>query len=387
MPPGMPMKIPIYYVPLWGSPYQILPDGLFINGPAQVGFDTARFVAEQPGWLRNYTEYAYDGKRTGAEIVDSVAQNFSLSPRLLLVLLEYLSAALSQPDQPEHVQQYPLGIKDRSRTGLYLQLIAAADMLNNDYYSWRIGKLTSFEHMDGRLERPDPWQNAATVALQLYFSRLYDYQAYSMAISQDGVAQVYQKLFGDPWVVETSHIPGSLVQPEFALPFEPGLEWALTGGPHTAWGQGEPLAALDFAPGAMKGGCTPTEEWATAVAPGVVTRSELGTVILDLDGIMMSVPVGYLLFSYRHRTARLCGVQLKTGDPVVILLRRWTYDRDPYPYRTEIRRRVDPAAGALAFNRVGLPKRRPTLSRQPGAWRDVIVRAAQTRKASLVCQR
>ena len=35
MPPGMPMKIPIYYEPFWGSPYEILPDSLFVNGPAQ----------------------------------------------------------------------------------------------------------------------------------------------------------------------------------------------------------------------------------------------------------------------------------------------------------------------------------------------------------------
>src|SRR5512139_4123197 len=35
MPPGMPMKIPIYYQPFWGTPYQIIPDSLFINGPAQ----------------------------------------------------------------------------------------------------------------------------------------------------------------------------------------------------------------------------------------------------------------------------------------------------------------------------------------------------------------
>ena len=48
MPPGMPMKIPIYYLPLWGSPYQIIPDSLFVNGPAQVGFDTEAFVAASP---------------------------------------------------------------------------------------------------------------------------------------------------------------------------------------------------------------------------------------------------------------------------------------------------------------------------------------------------
>jgi len=49
MPPGMPMKIPIYHVPLWGSPYQILPDSLFVNGLAHVDFDIAYYVDSQPG--------------------------------------------------------------------------------------------------------------------------------------------------------------------------------------------------------------------------------------------------------------------------------------------------------------------------------------------------
>jgi LasA protease len=70
MPPGMPMKMPIYYQPFWGSQYQILPDSLFINGPAQIGFDTSVFVSGQPGWLSKYTEYAFGGNRTGAEIID-----------------------------------------------------------------------------------------------------------------------------------------------------------------------------------------------------------------------------------------------------------------------------------------------------------------------------
>jgi LysM repeat protein len=109
MPPGMPMKIPIYYQPFWGSQYQIIPDSLFINGPAQVGFDTSGFVAEHPGWLKGYLEYAFDGNRTGAEIIDYVALNFSISPRLLLTLLEYQDGALSLPTLPDESRQYPLG--------------------------------------------------------------------------------------------------------------------------------------------------------------------------------------------------------------------------------------------------------------------------------------
>jgi LasA protease len=317
MPPGMPMKIPIYYQPFWGTPYQLLPDSLFINGPAQRGFDTATFIANYSGWLNRYSEYAAGDQRTGAEVVDLIALNYSISPRLLLGLLEYQSGALSESVVPEGVGNYYLGVKDLRRRGLYLQLVWAANTLNNGYYAWRNGVLTNLEHRDGRLERPDPWQNAATVGMQYYFSRLFDYEAYSKAVSQDGLANTYRNLFGDPWTGIEAHIPGSLVQPEFKLPFKTGIEWALTGGPHTAWGEGLPFTALDFAPGALTGGCTPTDEWTTAVAAGIVVRSEHGTVVLDLDGDG-DEHTGWTIFYFHVGTEGRVpvGAVLQTGDPI-----------------------------------------------------------------------
>jgi len=100
MPPGMPMLIPIYYKPFWGSPYQIIPDSLFVNGPSQVGFDTQAFVDSMSGWFSSYTQYAAGANRSGAEIVDYVAENFSISPQLLLALLDYQTGALSRRELP-----------------------------------------------------------------------------------------------------------------------------------------------------------------------------------------------------------------------------------------------------------------------------------------------
>jgi LasA protease len=317
MPPGMPMKIPIYYQPFWGSQYQILPDSLFINGPAQVGFSTAQFVNEHPGWLKSYTEYAFDGNRTGAEIIDYVAINYSVSPRVLLALLEYQDSALTLPSLAEESRQYPLGFQDWQHVGLYMQLVWAANTLNNGYYGWRNGNLLEFEHLDGTVERIDPWQNAASVALQYYFSRLLDGDQYARAVAQDGYAQSYSMLFGDPWQNLTPHIPGSLVQPNLTLPFLPGTTWAYTGGPHTGYGTGEPLAAIDFAPGAASSGCVPTDEWATAVAPGVVARSGEATVVLDLDGDG-DERTGWVIFYFHIGTdGRVpVGKVLQTGDPI-----------------------------------------------------------------------
>lgn len=317
MPPGMPMMIPIYYQPFWGTQYQIIPDSLFINGPAQVGFDTSAFIDSQPGWLKGYTEYAFGDNRSAAEIVDYVALNFSVSPRLLLALLEYQVGALSLPVMPEGVSQYPLGYRDWQHKGMYMQLVWAANLLNNAYYEWRLGQLIEFDHLDGTQERPDPWQNAASVALQYYFSRQVDGDQYAHAVAQDGFALSYKNLFGDPWLAVQPHIPGSLTQPDFNLPFLPGLSWAYTGGPHTGFGEGEPLAAIDFAPGAMRSGCVATDEFATAVAPGIVVRSDDAAVVLDLDGDG-DERTGWVIFYFHIETKDRVpvGKLLKTGDPI-----------------------------------------------------------------------
>jgi LasA protease len=94
----------------------------------------------------------------------------------------------------------------------------------------------------------------------------------------------YQKLFGDPWTEVQPHLEGSLQQPDMVLPFEAGKTWAYTGGPHTGWGSGLPFAAIDFAPPSEASGCTNSNEWATAVANGIVARHDTGVLELDLDG-------------------------------------------------------------------------------------------------------
>ena len=284
MPPGMPMQIPIYYKPFWGTPYQIIPDGLFVNGPTQVGFDTEAFVQNQPGWLKNYISFAGGKNRSGADIVDLVATNFSVSPQILLALLDFHAGALTNPEPPLNLHGYPLDNEDQSHRGVYLQLISAVDLLNDGYYRYRAGKLTEFDLLDGRLERPDPWQNAATVALQYYFAHMYLPDKYVWAIGPDGIAKNFRNLFGDPWAKDTAHLPGSLEQPAMILPFELGRPWTLTGGPHTGWGTRMPYAALDFAPPSERSGCIESKDWATAVATGVVVRTDEGVVVLDLDG-------------------------------------------------------------------------------------------------------
>ncbi len=318
LPPGLPMKIPIYFQPLWGTPYKIIPDSLFVNGPAQVGFNTVQFVNSQPGWLKNDQEAADGGiLMTGGELVQHVADIYSISPRLILAMLEYQTGALTQPNSPDPGNLYPLGYYDSMHQGLYNQILWAVNTLNNGYYGWRTGDLTSFDHIDGSLERPDPWQDAASVALQYYFSRTMRIDDYTKATQGDGIAKTYQQLFGNPWSDVKPHIPGSLQQPPLNFPFLPGQYWAFTGAPHTGWGTGEPFAAIDLAPPSEVTSCAPSVLWARAMADGVVARTDTGLVELDLDGDG-DVRTGWVLF-YLHMATDgsvKVGQHLKVGDPV-----------------------------------------------------------------------
>ena len=315
MPPGMPMKIPIYFLPFWGTEFQILPDELFVDGPAAVGFNTIAFVSSHPGWLKDYRGVAGDANHSGAEIVDIVAINYSVSPRLLLAVLEYQIGALSQSIPPSG--DYPLGDVNYTDAGLYLQLVWAANILNNGYYGWRTGDLTAFQHSDGTIERPDPWQTAATVGLQYYFLQNSSIEEYRRAIGPAGLAHTYQILFGDPWKADQPDIPVSLQQPVMKFPFPAGESWTLTGGPHTGWGSLLPWAALDFAPPSVGQGCITTTKLATAVANGVVVRSETGVVILDLDEDGDEHTGWDILYLHVATIGRATvGEELKVGDPV-----------------------------------------------------------------------
>jgi murein DD-endopeptidase MepM/ murein hydrolase activator NlpD len=317
LPPGFPMQIPIYYKALWGNPYQIMPDSLFVNGPAQRGFDTSTFVDAQPGWLKGYSALAGDVTRQGGDLIDYVANEFSISPRLLLAIAEYQAGALSNPILTGDRQNYPLGYEDQYHRGFYLQLVWAADQLNAGYYQWQTGRFASLVLKDGSIENPDPWQNAATVGIQDYFSQVLSKEDYHQATYANGLNATYTGYFGDPWQNVQTNIPGSLAQPELTLPFAAGKTWSFTGAPHASWGSTDPLGALDFAPPSVVGKCASTIEQVVAVADGEVSRNDVGVTMLDLDSDgddRTGWVIMYLHISSNNKVRQ--GTLVKQGDPL-----------------------------------------------------------------------
>lgn len=269
-------------------PSAVLPDSAVVNSPAAASFDLNGYIRQAGGYLSAYQERVGEQVLSGAEIVELVAAEASINPRLLLALLEFQSGWVSGTPRDASAIRYPLGFHVSGWTGLYKELAIAATHLNIGYYGWRAGTFTELRYRDGGSIRLSPALNAGSIAVQSVFARLYDRAAWEAAIyGPQGFTGQYASMFGDPWMEAAQFgplFPAGLQQPELALPFAPGERWSLTGGPHLSWKTGSPRGALDFAPVTGERTCAVSRAWVTAPADGVVARSRRNVVALDLDG-------------------------------------------------------------------------------------------------------
>jgi murein DD-endopeptidase MepM/ murein hydrolase activator NlpD len=281
---GQVLTIP---VPTPGNPgpgFKIIPDSELIASPINSRFDPEDDVLTRDGYLTTHVEEVDGQNMTGAEIIQRVGRDFSVNPRLLLAILEYQGGWVTDPNPKKAAQEYPLGWRDPLRDNLYLQLTWAANQLNRGYYLWRVNAISSWVLSDGSIVPVDPTINAGTAAVQHFFAQLYGRKMWNDAVTSDGLFATYNELFGYPFDYAMEPIlPPNLAQPTMQLPFEKGVEWSFTGGPHGGWGDGSAWAAIDFAPPSDALGCIPSDDWVVAVADGLIVRSEDGAVVQDLD--------------------------------------------------------------------------------------------------------
>jgi len=266
-----------------GSAIKLIPDSELVYGPATIYFDVAEFISSQNGYLANYTQDVNGTLMNGTQIVQMVAENYSVNPRILLALLEYQSGWVTNPF-PSNVD-YPLGFVDENRFGLYRQLTWAANTLNRGYYLWRANALSTWVLSDGQVIPIDPTINAGTAAVQYYFSQLDGLDAWQINVNETGVAFCIYVFFGNPFSYAIEPLlPATLSQPIMNLPFSKGESWYFTGGPHGGWDSGSAWAALDFAPSdGSAGNCLVSPMWVTAIADGYIVRASDGAVVQDLD--------------------------------------------------------------------------------------------------------
>lgn len=269
------------------GPSQVsFPDSEVVYSPAVLGFDLHDFLSNTSGYMKTYEEYVMSWM-DGAEVVNKVALDNSINPRLLVAILDYQSHWVSGFPPTELQRYFPMGLIRDDAKGLYQQLKWVVSELNIGYYGWRAGILTSVTLKDGTQIHLAPNLNAGTAAIQVFFAQIAaNRQEWENILEgENSFTKTYEALFGEPWLKAFEPLyPTNLTQPPMELPFLPGQTWANTGGPHSAWGVDGALAALDFAPPTDTHGCKASDEWVVASAPGMVVRSGNGVVIEDLDG-------------------------------------------------------------------------------------------------------
>lgn len=301
------------------SPVKIIPDSELVYSPSALDFDVDTFVDQAGGYLSKYKEWLGSTEwTTGPQIVQRIATENSINPRLLLALIEYESGwVFGQPSNPKQ-EDYPLGKVDLSLKGLYSQLAWAVNQLSTGYYGWREGWVTEIAFSDGVTARLAPDLNSGTVALQYYFAQIHDTPGWLGALdTNNGIPALFERMFGNPWVramnVEPLY-PPNLSQPQLVLPFMLEQMWSYTGGPHGAWERDGARAAVDFAPGSTESGCVKSYAWVVASAPGVVVRAAKGAVVLDLDGDGSEQTGWDILYLHVNELQVKAGDWVETGD-------------------------------------------------------------------------
>ena len=321
LPAGQALQIP-NVLEVMSPGGDVLPDAELVYSPTAAEFDVESFVTSAGGYLSRYHETVADSTElSGAAIVQKVAEENSVNPRLLLALLESRSGWVYGSPPNADAQIYPLGFSIPDRTGLYQELSVAATQLSRGYYGWRLGTVVKTKPDDGGTIRWNPTLNAGTVAVLHLYALLSGTDRWmSRIVGPQGFTARYQGMFGDPWARAAAAGPlvtPDLEQPVMELPITPGERWSLTAGPHYAWSAGTPRAALDFSPITDEEPCAVSARWVTASAPGFVVRAGDNAVALDLDGDGRET-TGWVLVYYHLADDGLIleGTLVAEGDPL-----------------------------------------------------------------------
>jgi LysM repeat protein len=273
--------------------FKIIPNSRLVRGPGSANFDIAAFIRQMPGYIHVATDTVNDELLSAADVVRRVSLEYSVDARLLLALLEYRARWLTTMELTDDEKIYAMEGQPSppgfDRKGLYKQLAWAANLLNRGYYDWKYRGVQTLEFSDGARFLFAKGLNPGTVGVQFFLSQNTDYTTWLRQVGLQGFYSTYVMYFGDPFAGAVEPlVPSGMAQPVLNLPFSRGETWFFTGGHHGGWGSGSAWAAVDFAPPddrpAGSAPCYVSQFWATAVAAGVIARSNGGAVLLDLDG-------------------------------------------------------------------------------------------------------
>lgn len=217
------------------------------------GFDIEKFLGARAPHLLPY-----------AEVISHWSGYTSISPQVLIALIELQSGAVSSPNLDKESEARPFG-KLSDKSGFAEQVQDVADRLANDLYSNK-ASLSGRSEFGGNVTA-DPLE--ALLARTGRSAAVGDAtEAYS-----DFVA-VYNRLYAEPWAARTkSSVVVKAIPPSALLqmPYPRGARWHV-GGTHTSSGSGNyPMGSLDMSVGGGWGS-NQSGNWVVAAAGGQVKR-------------------------------------------------------------------------------------------------------------------
>ncbi len=255
----------------------MLPDGELVYGPTLFGFDAGRIAAEKGGLLATYGEDVGGEVMDGPRIVERVARAYSISPRLLLTLLELESGWVTRADA-ERVED-PLGVGE---SGLYAGLTRTAEGLLALYHERRDEGRQRIDLAGNEAVNVAPG-NPGSWALLAWLSRDVTAEAWPALEGPSRFWAIWQNLYAaDPLFFGSVSVRVAPPPPALDLPFALGQRWYLLPGPAPLVGEAGPAAAIAFAPPpAGATGCFGSVEWVTAPLGGIVRWADGGSLVLD----------------------------------------------------------------------------------------------------------
>lgn len=298
----------------------VWPDSEVVYSPAYVDFDVATFLTEQGGYLANYSEPVDGAELSGAQVIERVAERFSIGPRVLLTILEHYGGWVTNPTPTETALQSPAGRRN-PHSRLYLMLGWTARKINAGYYGYKRDGFWIYRLADYNLALTSQGLNAGTVGMQNILAVHSDLETWEQAITDDGLMATYRQLFGDAadYELEGFVIPSNLTQPPLSLPWQEGQGFYFTAGPHIAYIAGSGWAAIDFGPPDVLGSCYYSNEPNTAVADGTILVARRGEIQLDIDGdgnIQTGWVILYLHMALDVDTPVQVGQHVEQGDTI-----------------------------------------------------------------------
>jgi murein DD-endopeptidase MepM/ murein hydrolase activator NlpD len=351
---GQPLKIRLNVSRTYPQ-LTLLPDSEVVFSPAYVDFDVKRFLTQQGGYLDKYTAPVNDVHVSSAEIINRVARQFSVGPRVLLAILEHYGGWVTQPQPHTYL---PLGAENPYYDeDFLLQLSWAANRVNQGYYGYKREGNHIVRFADGSRAMIPAGLNAGTAGILNFVAINGDWETWQA--EAEGFMETYRQLFGDPAALAVEPlVPSNLEQPGLRLPWEDGETFYYTGGPHAAYGSHSAWAAVDFSPPDILGSCNYSIKNITAAADGRLVLRETGETYLDLDSdgnlqtgwvllylhvvtredvsdgmvVLSGAPIGYASCeggfgnsTHLHLARRFNGEWMPTDGPVPMVLSGWHF--------------------------------------------------------------